>query len=79
MSQLCRRYGVSRKTGYTWLHRWHQQGDAGLRDRSRRPHKSPNQTPPAVEDAVLEVQSRYRTWGGQKLQARMHRMVRDGT
>lgn len=79
MSQLCRRYGVSRKTGYKWLNRWRKQGDAGLRDRSRRPHHHPNQTPPAVEDAVLEVQSRYRTWGGQKLQARMHRMVREGT
>ena len=79
MSQRCRRYGVSRKTGYKWLKRWRKQGDAGLRDRSRRPHHNPNQTPPAVEDAVLEVQSSYQTWGGQKLQARMYRMVRDGT
>ena len=32
MSELCRRAGISRKTGYKWLRRYRQQGDLGLHD-----------------------------------------------
>ena len=38
MAQLCRHYGISRKTGYKIVARWLQQGADGLRDRSRAPH-----------------------------------------
>ena len=37
VSELCRRYGVSRKTGYKWLQRYRDEGTAGLTDRSRPP------------------------------------------
>ena len=37
VSELCRRYGVSRKTGYKWAARYRRDGAAGLTDRSRRP------------------------------------------
>ena len=35
ISLLCRRFGVSRKTGYKWLKRWNDEGSAGLVDQSR--------------------------------------------
>ena len=38
-AELCRRYGVSRRTGYKWLQRYQQQGWAGLEDRSRAPRR----------------------------------------
>ena len=38
MSELCERYGVSRKTGYKWLERYRKEGVAGLQDRSRAPY-----------------------------------------
>jgi transposase len=38
-SELCRRFGVSRKTGYKWLARYVADGVAGLADQSRRPLK----------------------------------------
>jgi transposase len=41
ISVLCRHYGISRKTGYKWLKRYREEGEAGLADRSRRPHRSP--------------------------------------
>lgn len=34
-SQLCERYGISRKTGYKWVERYHAEGVEGLEDRSR--------------------------------------------
>jgi len=35
--ELCRRHGISPKTGYKWLARYQADGAAGLADRSRRP------------------------------------------
>lgn len=69
--QLCRRFGISSRTGYKWLHRFNDKGVAGLADRSRRPHHSPARTSAAVEKKVLAVQGKYREWGGRKLEQRM--------
>lgn len=41
---LCRRFGISRKTGYKWLARYGAGGASALSDRSRRPHVSPART-----------------------------------
>ena len=41
MTELCARYGVSRRVGYKWLARYAAEGAAGLTDRPRRPHGSP--------------------------------------
>ena len=38
---VCRRFGVSRPTLRKWLRRYEQEGEVGLRARSRRPHHSP--------------------------------------
>ena len=46
--ELCRRFGISRGDGYKWLRRW-SAGETELRDRSRRPHRSPSQTDAAME------------------------------
>ena len=45
ISQLCRRFEISRKTGYKWLARVRAEGETGLADRSRRPRRSPRTTP----------------------------------
>ena len=66
-AQLCRRYGVKRDTGYKWLARYHQQGAAGLRDRSRKPHRSPWRTPRKTEELVCEVRRANPAWGGRKI------------
>ena len=50
-SELCRAFGISRKTGYKWLE-WHGAASTGsLLDRSRRPHTSPSRTDEATETA----------------------------
>jgi transposase InsO family protein len=45
---LCRRFGISRTTGYKWLERYRREGSAGLIERSRRPNASPLRTTTAV-------------------------------
>lgn len=42
MTELCRRYGISRKTGYKWLRRHADEGRPGLQDRSHAPHHCPH-------------------------------------
>ena len=69
--ELCRRFGISSRTGYKWLQRFKESGIGGLSDRSRRPHHSPSQTAMAVEKRVLTVHRKYPDWGGRKLQQRM--------
>lgn len=67
MTELCRLYGISRKTGYKWIERYIERGPAGLEDGSRRPANSPRQTPPEVVAALIEVRQHHPTWGAKKL------------
>jgi transposase InsO family protein len=67
ISQLCRHFGISRKTGYKWLKREREMGPAGLVDRSRRPHNSPKRTKATIENQVLAVRKKHKAWGGRKI------------
>ena len=66
---LCRRYGISRQTGYKWLARYAADGPLGLLERSRRPHTSPTATPPESVAALLALRRRHPSWGAKKLVA----------
>lgn len=71
ISELCRRFGVSRKTGYKWLSRHRASGVAGLQDESRRPLHSPSQTEASMESAVVKLRASHPAWGGRKLRRRL--------
>lgn len=70
MSQLCRRFRISRKTGYKWRARFLSGGAQALKDHSRRPHRSPVRTRESVEEAILRLR-RQRHWGARKLRHRL--------
>lgn len=70
--ELCRRFGISRQTGYECLRRY-AGGDTELADRSRRPLTSPLQSPPEVEAAVLAVREAHPAWGARKIAAVIRR------
>lgn len=71
MSLLCDRFGVSRKTGYKWLARFQEQGEAGLADRSRRPQQVRSPTSEEMVAQVLAVREEHPTWGGRKIRRRL--------
>jgi transposase InsO family protein len=71
-SQLCRRFGISRKTGYKWRQRYQQTGVAGLADRSRRPQHSPRRSEAVVEQQVLAIRDQY-GWGARKIKCCIER------
>ena len=70
MTELCVRYGISRNTGYKWLHRYHQSGTHGLHDHSRAPRSCPHQTPDDVVQMILQEHARY-GWGARKIWQRL--------
>lgn len=74
VAELARRFGVSRKTIYKWRRRHQNAGQAGLMDRSRRPHHSPRRTSAALERAVLSLRQKHPYWGGRKLHHCLLRM-----
>jgi hypothetical protein len=69
MSELCERYGISRKTGNKWPHLFEAEGAAGPIDRSRAPHHCEHHMEDSVREALLEVRRRHPTWGPRKLLA----------
>jgi len=74
-AELCRRYGVSRKTGYKWWQRYQAEGLDGLRDQSRASHAHPNEVLQEVAEEVLELRRQHPHWGPQKLRARLERVA----
>lgn len=66
--ELCRRFGISSKTGYKWLGRAAGEVDGWAVDRSRRPHETPGRTDARLEAAVLAVRDAHPVWGARKIQ-----------
>ncbi len=56
------RFQVDAKTVRKWRDRFVAEGDAGLFDRSSRPHRSPNRTRRSVRRRVLHLRKKHR-WG----------------
>lgn len=69
MTTLCRRYGISRKTGYKLLARYTVEGGPGLADRSRAPHHQALAMSAEVEQCLLTLRGRHPHWGPRKLHA----------
>jgi transposase InsO family protein len=55
----CRYYGISRQCYYGWLRRYEADGLDGLKDRSSRPHNSPNVTQAEVIEKILWLGKHY--------------------
>jgi putative transposase len=66
-SQLCREFGVSRKTGYKWKQRALADGLDALAERSRRPRHSPKQLDEDTLCALIRLKLRHPHWGAKKL------------
>ena len=71
IAALCRRFGVSRKTGYKWLQRFNDDGKVGLQDKSRKPACSPGKTCDEIEKLVVDLRQQHPAWGGRTLRKRL--------
>ncbi len=73
MADLCREFGIARKTGYKIFDRYQECGVEGLTDRSRRPYRYANQLPFQVENFILNVKREHASWGARKIRERLLR------
>ena len=67
MSDLCREFGISRKTGYKFLERYERLSAVGLHDLRRAPGRIPHRTSPEIAQLVLAVRRDHPTWGPRKI------------
>jgi len=67
MTDVCRAFGISRKTGYKLFDRYRQDGPVALADRSRRPVRYANQLPTQVESLIVQAKRDKPHWGARKI------------
>jgi transposase InsO family protein len=67
MSEVCREFGVSRKTGYKIFERYKDHGLEALSDRSRRPIRYANQLPTQIESLIVRYKEDKPHWGARKI------------
>ena len=67
MSELCARYGVSRRIGYKWITRYEAEGRRGLADRSRAPQHCPHAIAPQLAELFVAAREAHPHWGARKL------------
>src|SRR6202522_2136236 len=77
LAELCREFGISRKTGYKIFDRYQDCGVEGLTDRSRRPYRYANKLPFQVENFILNVKREHSSWGARKIRERLIRRFSD--
>src|SRR5690348_12656931 len=67
MSEVCRAFGISRKTGYKIFERYKEHGLEALTDRSRRPVRYANQLPQQIESLIVAAKRDKPHWGARKI------------
>lgn len=68
LRHLCQEFEISRPTGYEWLRRYQTGGYEAVKEKSRRPHHSPERTSPEIEQRIVELRQARPDWGARKLQ-----------
>jgi len=67
MTDVCREFGISRKTGYKIFDRYQEHGLEALTDRSRRPVRYANQLPQPIESLIVRLKAEKPHWGARKI------------
>ena len=67
MTEVCREFGISRKTGYKIFDRYKEHGLEALTDRSRRPVRYANQLPQQIESLIVRLKGEKPHWGARKI------------
>lgn len=74
MTDLCRRFGVSRKTGYKWYEVFLKEGKNGLKDMSRAPHVPHTVYNSDLIDIAIDLKLKRRSWGPKKILVKLYEL-----
>lgn len=72
-AEICRIFGVSERTLRRWCRFYREEGVEGLRDDSRRPHRSPNRIHGNLANRILQLRRRHPAWGALRIHALLTR------
>jgi transposase InsO family protein len=75
VTEVCRRFGISRQTYYRYRNRYLAEGLEGLEDRSRRPLVPAHQIPSELEAEIVEMRKDHPRWGARRIRTEL---LRDG-
>jgi putative transposase len=64
---ICRRFGISEKTGHKWLVRFRDAGEGGLLDRSHAPLHRADLVQAAIAERVVRLRRQHPLYGAGKL------------
>jgi transposase InsO family protein len=67
VTEVARRYGVSRQSVHTWVRRYQEGGLEALADRSHRPNNSPRRLPAEQESDIVELRLAHPRWGPRRI------------
>ena len=67
MTDVCREFGISRKTGYKLFNRYKEEGSSAIADRSRRPVRYANQLSMQIEGLIVRAKRDKPHWGARKI------------
>lgn len=73
ISELCREFNISRKTGYKLLLRYDSEGLVGLENRSRRPKRCSNEVDSELVCEIVSIRSSHPRWGGVTIRSILER------
>lgn len=73
MSELCREFDISRKTGYKLLSRYREDGERAFIDKTRRPNRFANETDERIQRMILELKEKRNSWGAPKIREYLQR------
>jgi putative transposase len=73
--EVCREFGISRKTGYKWKERFFRDGLSGFREHSRRPNTTPSEINETMVCQIVKLKLAHPGWGARKLRAVLERTV----
>src|SRR5687768_15642716 len=71
VTEVARRFGVSRQSVHVWLRRC--AADQTLGDRSSRPYGCPHQMSPVVEARIVEIRRAHPVWGADRIRYQLRR------
>lgn len=73
MAEACRKFNISRKTGYKWLKRYEDEGESGLEEHSRKPVNQPNKLTEKVILRIVNIRVEHKHWGADKIRSILKR------
>lgn len=77
MTELCREFNISRKTGYKFYNRYKEEGLEGFVNKSRKPIRLANMVDNYIEELVVSIREERPTWGARKIREVLIRKHKD--